>query len=333
MSAMATVALRTSLDFVAGILRRYGLSLGHGALTVVLGIAVFLFGTFRNLGPVVFLSGNFRSYGFILWALVSAQACLLGFWIALDARTWQTRMAYGGLHLLGIVFCVLAAGQLRLDPHWFDPLDVLRDVPALLVSTFVAGWLLQRRGWQLFSGAGDGRSDIAPGTRRMQIPLGEFIKWFTLLCIALGLSVSLLPPRSVLLDDWLWRSRMSHYAEFLLAVCLPAGFLASLIFVGALVRTHAELRRLSRMTGMWCVVTLLWIAAVIVGLNLIYNAYYFVQSPTRPLIQLPRLSVSLETISYGLPWYSYWSLAALLGALFGVVVTAVLAGWRMRLDA
>jgi hypothetical protein len=320
MSAMATVALRTSLDFVAGILRRYGLSLGHGALTVCLGVAVFL-------------SGDPWTYGPILWGLVSAQACLLGFWIALAARPWQTRMAYGGLHLVGLMFSVLAAGQMRLDPHWFDPFDVLRDVPALLVSTFVAGWLLRRRGWQLFLGAGDGRSDIAPGARRLQIPLGDFIKWFTLLCIALGLSVSLLPPGSVLLDDWLWRSRMSHYAEFLLAVCLPAGFLASLIFVGALVRTHAELRRLTQMTGIWCVVTLLWISAVIVGLNLIYNAYYFVQSPTRPLIQLPRLFVSLETISYGLPGYSCWSLAALVGALFVVAVTAVLAGWRMQPDA
>ena len=331
MSAMATVALRTSLDFVAGILRRYGLSLGHGALTVVLGIAVFLFGTFRNLGPVVFLSGNFRSYGFILWALVSAQACLLGYWIALDARTWQTRMAYGGLHLLGIVFCVLAAGQMSMEPRGFYPLDVLRDAPAMLVCTLVAGLLLRSRGWQLHSGPSDAHCE-APSIRRMQIPLGEFIKWFTLLCIALGLSVSLLPPRSVLLDDWLWRSRLRDYADFFLVVCMPAASLASLIFVGSLIQSPKP-RRIIWMATTWCSLTVLFLAAAIVGLNLIYNAYYFVQSPTRPLIQLPRLFVSLETISYGLPGYSYWSLAALLGALFVVVVTAVLAGWRMRLDA
>jgi hypothetical protein len=314
MPLMATVALRSSLKLVVDILRRYGLSLGHGALTLVLGTAVLL-------------SGNFRNHGFILWGLVSAQACLLGFWMAVAARPWHSRMAYGGLHLLGLVFCILAAWH-EFGAILVYPFEILRDVPALLVSTCVAGWLLRRRGWQLFSGPGDGHS-AAPTARRMQIPLGEFIKWFTLLCIVLGLSVSLLPPPSMLLDDWLWRSRMSHYVEFLLAVCLPAGFLASLIFVGALVRTHAELRRLARMTGIWCVVTLLWIAAVIAGMNLLYNAYYFWQSPTRPRIQLPRLFVSLETIKYGLPGYSYWSLLALLGALVFVAVTAVLAGWRI----
>ena len=317
MPLMATVALCSSLKLVADILRRYGLSLGHGALTVSVGVALFL-------------SSDTWTYSPILWALVCAQACLLGFWTALAARPWQTRMAYGGLHLLGLVFCVLAAGAMNLDQRrtQYDLIGILRDVPAMLVSAFLAGVLLRRSGWQL-SAASVSRPEIAVGAPRMQISLGDFIKWFTLLCIAQGLSVSLLPPPSVFLDDWLWRSQMSHYAEFLLAVCLPAGILASLIFVAALVRTHAERRRLTRMTGIWFVGTLLSCAAVIAGLNLIYIAYYFVQSPMGPRIQLPRLFVSLETIRYGLPGYSYWSLLALPGALVFVAVTAVQARWRI----
>lgn len=315
---MANVALRTSLNFVAGTLSRYRLSLGHGTLTVVLGIAVYL-------------TGSPAKHGWILWGLVAAQVCLLGCWTALAARPWTSRLAYGGLQLVGLVFCILAAGKVQLDPFWYDPFEFLRDVPALFLSAFFAGVLLRCRGWQLYSADDKGPSDTASAARWLQIPLGEFIKWFTILCVLLGLSVSLLPPRSLLLDDWLWRTRYAYYAEFLLAVCVPAGFFASLNLLWTLARPANVLRVLS-IAVIGCVATLLWIAAVVGGLNLLYNAYHFSQA-VRPSVQVSQVYVSLDTIGYAFPFEPFWTLLALFLSIVFVSGTAVYSGWHIRRSA
>ena len=321
---MAAAALRTSLGFVAGTLCRYGLSLGHGMLTIVLGIAVYVSGGDDGGGP----RAKTILDGCLLWGLVCAQACLLGFWIALAARPWHARAAYGAVHLLGLVFSVLAAGQFHLNPFWYDPYEFLRDVPAMFLSSFVAGVLLRCRGWKLIEANSDGELVTASSARRLQVPLGEFIKWLSFLCILLGLSVSLLPPRSLLLDERLWHWRLFHYAEFLLAVCIPAGFLASLIFLGMLARPASVVRILS-MIAIWCVAIPLWIPGVVAGWNRLVAWYYLSQRVPRPRVP-PQLLASLETIGYAFPSDPPWSLLALLLAIAFVAMTALFAGWHMR---
>jgi hypothetical protein len=323
MPAMVPVTLRSSAEFATGILRRYVLSFGQGMLLIFVALAVFF-------------AGDDWKYGFILWGLVSAQTCLIGCWVALAERPWLMRLVYGGLHLLGLMFCVLVAGQMHPRAHRAPNtlIDILRDVPAMLVSALAAGLILRCRRWRLSAGVEPDRCGTSLSARRMQIPLGEFIKWFTLLCIVLGLSVSLLPPASLLRDHWLWHTRVSDYLAFFLVVCLPGAVVANRIFLQTLKSESLNLRQTSWAAIVWSLATVLWIGVVLIAFNLVYNvyylSYYLARPPTIPPVEIPSLFVRMETIGYWPVRNAYWALGSLLAAVFVVAIMARLAGWRTR---
>lgn len=291
---MATAAQSIRLNVVSAVLRRNRMLLGHGAL--ILAVATFVF----------IMPSRGSTLNFLLWGLLAAESCLLGFWVVLVARPAAARGAYGIVLLCGLVFCVMAAGQLHLDPHWspYATAANLRDVPVLFLASALTAGILRARGWRLNQIAAN--SEPGPGStlKLVQFSLDDFGKWLTLLCILLGLSVSLLPQFTVMWESLLWQTTSRHYLVFVEVVCLPAASAVTLLLWLVLQGRALHIGIVWRALAVWGMTTgiLLLNTAILVGLRGPYD-YYLRHEP------------------YMLPAFATWAVV--------VAATAYLCGWSV----
>jgi hypothetical protein len=321
------MAVATSFDhpnFLMATLRRYGMSLGHGAMVLV-------------VTTLAFVMGPWRSYGHLIWGLLTAEACLLGFWAALADRRLSTGVAYSALHLFGLVYCVLLAGAMHLDPlrAQYDVIDVLRDVAPMYLTSFISGLFLRRGAWRLRESNRENMAIDATPSRTYQITLCELIKWFTYLCIALGLAASLsslLPSTSVLLDEWVWRSRFAYYVEFLLGVCVPAAVLSTLVHWLTLAWCEVRLRTAATVFAIWALVACIWIG-IVISTPYVLAVYYSWRYAHLPSVDIPTPPPDLAVVTYGLDFPFGWSVLAFVFWLFVASASAYLSGWRLMRES